>query len=80
MDITAMQLDAIKAMAAKRRTAAREIGGDTTRIIPFTSLEERLILACKRHRINDQIVADMLGASPNAVRTRVNELRKNPAG
>lgn len=80
MDLTQMQLDAIKAMAARRRTAAHEIGGDTVRIVPFTSLEDRLILACKRRRINDQIIADMLGASPNAVRTRINEIRKNPAG
>ena len=78
MDLSAIQLDAIRANVARRKTASREMGGDAVRVVPFTSLEDRLLLAMKRRGIKREVIADLFGVSVNAVRCRFLELKKAP--
>lgn len=76
---TQMQLDAIKTNVARRKTASYTIGGDAVASVPFTKLEDDLILMLKRRRVKNHEIAAILGASVNAVRTRMAILKKAPA-
>lgn len=75
-----MQIDAIRINAARRRTESQDIGGDGVRVVPFIPLEDQLILALKKQRWKNADIAEMLGASVNAIRFRMQELKKTPAG
>ena len=72
-----MQIDAIRINAARRRTESQDIGGDGVRVVPFIPVEDQLILTLKKRRWKNAEIAEALGASVNAVRTRMQEL-KNP--
>lgn len=76
---TQMQLDAIKINVARRKTASHTIGGDAVASVPFTPIEDELILALKKRRVKNHEIAAILGASVNAVRSRMAALKKAPA-
>ena len=74
-----MQIDAIRINAARRRTESQDIGGDGVRVVPFIPLEDQLILILKKKGWKNAEIAERLGASVNAVRFRMQELKKTPA-
>lgn len=76
---TQMRLDAIKTNVARRKTASHTIGGDSVAAVPFIPIEDDLMLMLKRRRMKNHEIAEILGASVNAVRSRMAKLKKAPA-